>query len=120
MTLGYGDYDSKAKAFIEDTLDLTKDGAFLEPENLNGTNRLEIFVFANDAQQQALVIARLDNLGKGASGAAVQNLNLMLGSAGLKINPFGKLLILGNVLFPIGNGGLQDKLTPVVGIDYSF
>jgi N-acetyl-gamma-glutamyl-phosphate reductase len=36
-------------------------------------------VFANDAQQQAIVIARLDNLGKGASGAAVQNLNLMLG-----------------------------------------
>jgi N-acetyl-gamma-glutamyl-phosphate reductase len=46
---------------------------------LNGTNRLELFVFANDARQQALVIARLDNLGKGASGAAVQNLNLMLG-----------------------------------------
>jgi N-acetyl-gamma-glutamyl-phosphate reductase len=56
-----------------------RDGAFLEPEDLNGTNRLEVFVFANDAQQQAMVIARLDNLGKGASGAAVQNLNLMLG-----------------------------------------
>ena len=56
-----------------------RDGAFLEPENLNGTNRLEVFVFANDARQQATVIARLDNLGKGASGAAVQNLNLMLG-----------------------------------------
>ena len=54
-------------------------GAYLEPEDLNGTNRLEVFVFANDAQQQAVVIARLDNLGKGASGAAVQNLNLMLG-----------------------------------------
>ena len=36
-------------------------------------------MYANDAQQQALLIARLDNLGKGASGAAVQNLNLMLG-----------------------------------------
>jgi N-acetyl-gamma-glutamyl-phosphate reductase len=56
-----------------------RDGAFLEPEDLNGTNRLEVFVFANDAQQQAMVIARLDSLGKGASGAAVQNLNLMLG-----------------------------------------
>jgi N-acetyl-gamma-glutamyl-phosphate reductase len=56
-----------------------RDGAFLEPEDLNGTNRLEVFVFASDAQQQAIVIARLDNLGKGASGAAVQNLNLMLG-----------------------------------------
>ena len=63
---------------LNDTADL-RDAAYLEPEALNGTNRLEIFVFANDAQQQAIVIARLDNLGKGASGAAVQNLNLMLG-----------------------------------------
>lgn len=54
------------------------DGHYLEPEALNHTNRLEIFVFANDAREQAFVIARLDNLGKGASGAAVQNLNLML------------------------------------------
>ena len=63
---------------LNDTAAL-RDGAFLEPEDLNGTNRLDLFVFANDAQQQAIVIARLDNLGKGASGAAVQNLNLMLG-----------------------------------------
>jgi len=56
-----------------------REGNFLEPEALNGTNRLELFVFANDAARQALLVARLDNLGKGASGAAVQNLNLMLG-----------------------------------------
>ena len=56
-----------------------RDGNFLEPEALNGTNRLEVFVFANDVARQALLVARLDNLGKGASGAAVQNLNLMLG-----------------------------------------
>lgn len=56
-----------------------RDGSFLEPEALNGTNRLEVFVFANDADGQAMLIARLDNLGKGASGAAVQNINLMLG-----------------------------------------
>lgn len=56
-----------------------REGTFLEPEALNGTNRLELFVFANDAARQALLVARLDNLGKGASGAAVQNLNLMLG-----------------------------------------
>jgi N-acetyl-gamma-glutamyl-phosphate reductase len=56
-----------------------RDGNFLEPEALNGTNRLELFVFASDAVRQALLVARLDNLGKGASGAAVQNLNLMLG-----------------------------------------
>jgi N-acetyl-gamma-glutamyl-phosphate reductase len=58
-----------------------RDGTFLEPEALNGTNRLELFVFANDTARQALLVARLDNLGKGASGAAVQNLNLMLGLA---------------------------------------
>jgi N-acetyl-gamma-glutamyl-phosphate reductase len=56
-----------------------REGTYLEPEALNGTNRLELFVFANDATRQALLVARLDNLGKGASGAAVQNLNLMLG-----------------------------------------
>jgi N-acetyl-gamma-glutamyl-phosphate reductase len=58
-----------------------REGAFLEPEALNGSNRMELFVFANDAARQALLVARLDNLGKGASGAAVQNLNLMLGLA---------------------------------------
>ena len=63
---------------LNDTAAL-RDGNFLEPEALNGTNRLEVFVFANDAARQALLVARLDNLGKGASGAAVQNLNLMLG-----------------------------------------
>ena len=56
-----------------------RDGAYLEPEALNGTNRIEVFVFANDANEQALLVARLDNLGKGASGAAVQNMNLMFG-----------------------------------------
>ena len=65
---------------LNDTAAL-RDGAFLEPEALNGTNRLEVFVFANDADGQAMLVARLDNLGKGASGAAVQNINLMLGLA---------------------------------------
>jgi N-acetyl-gamma-glutamyl-phosphate reductase len=51
----------------------------LTPEALNGTNRLELFVCANGRHQHAILIARLDNLGKGASGAAVQNLTLMLG-----------------------------------------
>jgi N-acetyl-gamma-glutamyl-phosphate reductase len=40
---------------------------------------LEIIVYANDAQRQALLVACYDNLGKGASGAAVQNLNIALG-----------------------------------------
>jgi N-acetyl-gamma-glutamyl-phosphate reductase len=51
----------------------------LEPQALNDTNRLELYVFASDQRRQAVLVARLDNLGKGASGAAVQNLELMLG-----------------------------------------
>jgi N-acetyl-gamma-glutamyl-phosphate reductase len=51
--------------------------ATLEPEALNGTNRMRLFVFAGE--DQTMVTAQLDNLGKGASGAAVQNMNLMLG-----------------------------------------
>ncbi|MCA3594509.1 MAG: N-acetyl-gamma-glutamyl-phosphate reductase [Methylobacterium sp.] len=51
----------------------------LEPEALNNTNKMELFVFGDDAKGQAVLVARLDNLGKGASGAAVQNLKLMLG-----------------------------------------
>ena len=50
----------------------------LEPEALNDTNRLELYVWANEARRHAVLVARLDNLGKGASGAAVQNLRLML------------------------------------------
>ncbi|ADV68317.1 N-acetyl-gamma-glutamyl-phosphate reductase [Deinococcus maricopensis] len=53
----------------------------LDPEALNDTNDLEVFVFENARLGQALLVARLDNLGKGASGAAVQNLELMLGLA---------------------------------------
>ena len=51
----------------------------LEAEALNGTNHLRLTVFGNQARGQALLAAVCDNLGKGASGAAVQNLNLMLG-----------------------------------------
>jgi N-acetyl-gamma-glutamyl-phosphate reductase len=55
--------------------------AKLEPEALNDTDALELRVFANEAHGHALLVARLDNLGKGASGAAVQNIRLMLGGA---------------------------------------
>ena len=51
----------------------------LDAVALNNTNALEVRVFGNPAQKQAVAVARLDNLGKGASGAAVQNLQLMLG-----------------------------------------
>jgi len=53
--------------------------AGLDPQALNGTNRMKLFVFGNDDRGQARLVAQLDNLGKGASGAAVQNLNIMLG-----------------------------------------
>ncbi len=53
------------------------DDGFLDPTGANDTNRIDVMVFGNSAQ--ALVVSRYDNLGKGASGAAVQNLNLMLG-----------------------------------------
>ncbi len=55
--------------------------ARLEPEGLNDGDGMSLHVFANEARRQAVVVARLDNLGKGASGAAVQNLRLMLGLA---------------------------------------
>jgi len=53
------------------------DGGYLNPTATNGTNTMQLMVFGND--EQFLLVARYDNLGKGASGAAVQNLNLMLG-----------------------------------------
>lgn len=53
------------------------DDGGLSPLGCNDTNRADVFVFGND--DQALIAVRLDNLGKGASGAAIQNLNLMLG-----------------------------------------
>jgi N-acetyl-gamma-glutamyl-phosphate reductase len=57
----------------------------LAPEGLNDTNQMKLYVFGHD--EEARLVALLDNLGKGASGAAVQNLNLMLGleeGAGLR------------------------------------
>lgn len=59
--------------------DFLERGAFLRPDTLRDTNRMQLFVFDNPQNQQVLLCARLDNLGKGASGAAVQNMNLALG-----------------------------------------
>ena len=50
----------------------------LEAESLNSTDMLELRVYANENARQVVLVAKLDNLGKGASGAAVQNLKLML------------------------------------------
>ena len=68
------------EAFVEvASLDEAQALKTLDPEGLNGTNRMKLFVFGSDATRQARLVALLDNLGKGASGAAVQNMNLMLG-----------------------------------------
>lgn len=55
------------------------EGGKIDPLALNDTNRMELRVYANEEYRHAVLVARLDNLGKGASGAAVQNLKLMLG-----------------------------------------
>lgn len=57
------------------------DAPFLTPHGISGKNRCDIYLFSADDQDQTMVVAKLDNLGKGASGAAVQNLNIMLGLA---------------------------------------
>ena len=54
------------------------DAGFLDPLSANGTDRIDLFVYGDDSR--ILLVARLDNLGKGASGAAVQNLNVMIGA----------------------------------------
>ncbi len=51
----------------------------LDAEELKNTNRLKLYVFGNEGRRQARVVAVLDNLGKGAAGACVQNLNAMMG-----------------------------------------
>ncbi|MBB3809881.1 N-acetyl-gamma-glutamyl-phosphate reductase [Pseudochelatococcus contaminans] len=71
----YGDNGEVAVVPFADS----KAAGRIEALALNDTNRLEINVFANPAGDRAVLVARLDNLGKGASGAAVQNLRLMLG-----------------------------------------
>jgi len=52
--------------------------------------------------------------------AMPSNRNIMYLSTGLKINPFGRVLIVGNVLFALNDSGLQDSVTPYIGIDYTF
>ena len=58
-------------------LDAATDGGFMDVTACNNTNRLEIFVFGHD--EQIIVASRLDNLGKGASGAAIQCMNIACG-----------------------------------------
>jgi N-acetyl-gamma-glutamyl-phosphate reductase len=60
------------------TVEPPTEGGKIDALALNDTNRMELRVYANEEFRQAVLVARLDNLGKGASGAAVQNLKLML------------------------------------------
>ena len=62
---------------LGDPQTMDQGGGFFDVQACNDTNRVDVFVFANDTQ--AMLMARLDNLGKGASGAAVQTMNVHLG-----------------------------------------
>ncbi len=72
-------YRGAALVKVVRAADEPKSGGRIEAEALNHTDGLELRVFGSDAHRQAVLVARLDNLGKGASGAAVQNIRLMLG-----------------------------------------
>jgi N-acetyl-gamma-glutamyl-phosphate reductase len=61
------------------TVEAAPETGRLDALALNDSNKMELRVFANETYRHAVLVARLDNLGKGASGAAVQNLELMLG-----------------------------------------
>ncbi|HEX7108266.1 MAG TPA: N-acetyl-gamma-glutamyl-phosphate reductase [Aestuariivirga sp.] len=70
-----------SSTFIEVApLEAIERSAAVDPQALNNTNRMRLCVFGNDGRGQVLLTSIYDNLGKGASGAAVQNLNLMIGA----------------------------------------
>lgn len=74
-------YESCHFVSVADDADTAARASLLDPEELNDTNHLKLYVFGNETERQAVLAAQLDNLGKGASGQTVQNLNLMLGFA---------------------------------------
>jgi len=76
LAAAYGD-----SAFIDvPPLAATERSGDVNPQALNNSNRMRLHVFGNGARGQVLLVSIYDNLGKGASGAAVQNLNLMIGA----------------------------------------
>ncbi|MBK18370.1 MAG: N-acetyl-gamma-glutamyl-phosphate reductase [Rhodospirillaceae bacterium] len=72
-------YEDQLFVSVADTDETSSRLALFDPEELNSTNKLRLFGFGNSEQGHLVLAAQLDNLGKGASGQAVQNLNLMLG-----------------------------------------
>ena len=73
-------YFSKSKFVSVAPLEMLERAPALDPENLNNTNQMRLHVLANEARGHVLIMSIYDNLGKGASGAAVQNLNIMIGA----------------------------------------
>ncbi len=73
-------YFAKSKFVSVAPLESLERSPALDPESLNNTNQLRLHVLANEARGQVLIMSIYDNLGKGASGAAVQNLNIMIGA----------------------------------------
>ena len=71
-------YHNRTFVTVADDLEGRDRIELLDPEELNGTNQMRLFVFGNESYSQVVLCAQLDNLGKGASGQAVQNINLML------------------------------------------
>lgn len=72
-------YKNSRFVIVVEPQELSKYTDLLDPEQVNNTNYLRVSVFGNSKNQQVVLVAQLDNLGKGAAGQAVQNLNLMLG-----------------------------------------
>lgn len=72
-------FDSYHFVTVAGEADVNSRLALLDPEELNDTNHLRLFVFGNSDTDQVVLAAQLDNLGKGAAGQTVQNMNLMLG-----------------------------------------
>ena len=80
-----GHYDGSSVVSVNDNEGISE---LLLEENEPPTDKMELFLFGNEGGYHARLIARLDNLGKGAGGAAVQNLNIMAGleeTAGLRL-----------------------------------
>ena len=75
----YYDLDPLITIYPLNSRDTLSDEGFFSPEGLVGSNRISISIFSNEKLGQIWLIACLDNLGKGASGAAVQNLNVRFG-----------------------------------------
>ncbi|MFA5950668.1 MAG: N-acetyl-gamma-glutamyl-phosphate reductase [Hyphomicrobium sp.] len=72
-------YADAALVRVVPSSEIATSGGRIDALALNKTDKLELCVFANESYRHAVLVARLDNLGKGAAGAAVQNIKLMLG-----------------------------------------